>query len=181
MIFQIVLCATEMFVVESSSTTLNLKPLRWSALAAVFLLAGCGPAVEERPPLHPVQGMLKVNGQPAEGAMIVLHPLDGQSFDSRGSRPRATVNADGTFELTTYQSGDGAPAGDYHVSILWFDNPDSDSPNDRLGGRFANPESNGLHVTIEENKSLIDPIHLDGVPLVTAQTSPGPPDYDQVD
>ncbi|MGC1274163.1 MAG: hypothetical protein WBC44_10690 [Planctomycetaceae bacterium] len=147
-----------------------------------FLLAsGCGPSPEVRPPLHPTQGLLTINGEPAAGAMVVLHPADGKSFDDRGTRPKATVNADGTFELTTYQNGDGAPAGDYRVSILWLMEPDSSSRWDRLGGRYANPDSTDLRVSIGETANLLNPIRLEGIPLATRRPQADSSDFDQVD
>ena len=76
------------------------------ALIASVHLAGCGPEDEVRPPLQPAEGMLTINNQPAAGAMLVLHPANGKGFDSRMTRPRATVGADGKFHLTTYQEGD---------------------------------------------------------------------------
>ncbi|HBL44956.1 MAG TPA: hypothetical protein DDZ90_16355, partial [Planctomycetaceae bacterium] len=93
----------------------------------MFLFCGCGNS-DVRPDLQTVEGRLTINGEPAAGAMLVFYPAQGEEFDSRGSRPRAKVEENGNFQVTTYQSGDGAPAGDYQVGILWFDNPDSSTP-----------------------------------------------------
>ena len=155
--------------------------LRTLALAALGLLCGCGPPDEVRPELHPAQGTLTINGRPAEGALLVFHPADGRPFDSRGTRPTATVDADGAFELKTYQTGDGAPAGDYRVAVLWLADPDSDSPWDKLGGRFADPEAADLRVSVEPGHALLDPIRLEGVPVTPRRSAANARDYDQVD
>src|SRR5690606_19402348 len=91
--------------------------IRMAAWLMVLSAVGCGPPAEVRPVLIPVQGSLLVNGKPAAGAMVVFHPAGGASIDERGSRPKATVLPDGSFEVTTYQAGDGAPAGDYDVAV----------------------------------------------------------------
>lgn len=146
----------------------------------VMLACGCGPPEEVRPELHPAKGSLWINGQPAEGAMLVFHRPGREMLDARGTRPTATVDEAGNFALTTYQEGDGAPAGEYLVSILWFDNPDSSSPHDRLGNRFANPQRSEIQVTIEPGRAELEPIRLEGVQLVTRQ-SRITRDLDQVD
>jgi hypothetical protein len=65
--------------------------------------------------VYTVTGSVLFEGQPAEGATVVLHPEDR----SITIRPRGVVDADGSFELTTYLPGDGAPVGEYKVTIDW--------------------------------------------------------------
>ena len=142
---------------------------------------GCGPADEERPPLHRAQGSLWINNQPAEGAMLVFHRIGEPSFDARGTRPTASVDAEGNFSLTTYQAGDGAPAGEYQVAILWFDEPQSSSPWDKLGGRLANPNRSGIQVTVEPGRDSLEPIRIDGVPIAPRPTSGNSRDLDQTE
>lgn len=145
------------------------------------LLGGCGAPHEERPALHPATGTLTINGKPAEGAMLVLHPAAGEEFDARGTRPRATVNADGSFEVTTYQAGDGAPAGDYRVAVLWLANPDSNSPWDRLGNRYANPDRTDIRLSIAEGTNELEPIEIEGARILDRPPRRDPNDRDQVD
>lgn len=150
--------------------------------AALFVLAcGCGPPDEVRPALHPTQGSLLINDQPAEGAMLVFHRVGEPSFDARGTRPTATVDAAGKFALTTYQAGDGAPAGEYQVAILWFDDPDSSSPWDKLGGRFANPTRSEIRVTVGPERDTLEPIRIDGVPILPRRSGGTSRDLDQTE
>lgn len=72
---------------------------------------------------------------------------------------------DGSFELTTYAMNDGAPEGDYKVTVTW---PDESMPvdececldpilHDRLSGKHANPETTELLVTIfPRDKNIIN-------------------------
>ncbi len=159
-------------------------PFTWrrALCLCIFLLCGCGAEQEPRPALQPAQGKLLINGEPAPGAMLVLSPADGKTLNARGSRPRANVGEDGTFQVTTYQSGDGAPAGEYLVGILWFDNPDSSHPWDQLGNKYANPETTGIRISIQEGENQLEPIAIDNARLVKRPVRPrNSQDFDQVD
>ena len=129
----------------------------------LLLLPGCGGTDPKRPELHPAVGTLTINGQPATGARLILHPADPGSLDERGALPSARVGADGRFELTTYQAGDGAPIGSYRVGIIWMSDETSSSAWDRLGGAYANPERTRLTIEIREGQNDIEPIQLTGV------------------
>lgn len=156
----------------------------WRLASVVTLLAlavGCGPPDEVRPPLEPAQGSLLINDQPAEGALLVFHRVGEATFDARGTRPTATVDAEGNFALTTYQEGDGAPAGEYQVTILWFDNPESNSPWDKLGGRFTDPARSDIRVTVGPEQNTLEPIRLDGVPVLARRPATVSRDLDQTD
>lgn len=147
------------------------------AAAALAFAPGCRRG-EVRPTLYPARGTLTINGEPAAGAMLVLHPADGQSFDARETRPTAKVGEDGTYHVTTYQEGDGAPTGEYRVSLLWFNNPESSNAWDRLAGRFANPATSKIRVVVQDGKDRLDPIELTGVTVLDRRPPPGGRDAD---
>ena len=73
----------------------------------LFLAAGCG---SDRPEMAPVTGTVLLNGQPVIEAGVTFMPSAG--------RP-ATGQSDeaGRFELTTFNSGDGAVLGQHVVTI----------------------------------------------------------------
>ena len=152
---------------------------RRAGILLLLCLLGCGAEEEVRPPLYPVRGSLLINGKPAGGALLVLHPADG-NFDARGSRPRAKVQADGSFQVSTYQDGDGAPVGEYQVAVLWFDNPDSSNPWDKLGGRYANPKTTEIRVSVGEGENQWEPIEIKNARMVPRPRRTGP-DHDPVD
>jgi hypothetical protein len=56
-----------------------------------------------------------LDGKPMAGAMIILHPQAEVGLD--GLRPRALADADGWFNIYTFKIGDGAPLGQYAVTI----------------------------------------------------------------
>jgi hypothetical protein len=141
-----------------------MKQTRSLILTAVALLAvgvtSCGKA-DGRKPTFPVTGkVLLPDGKPAEHASVVLHPVgeDGQDVP----KPRGKVAADGSFSLTTYDAADGAPAGEYRVTVeLWRTTGRGDEgPTNRLKPRYANPESSGLTATINPGPTELKPIAL---------------------
>ena len=98
-----------------------------TALAALFVVSGlCGCDDEERLPTHPVTGEVFINEIPASGCVVTFVPADPAL---KGVvMPAATVDEFGIFRLTTYETGDGAPEGDYGVTLRWeaTDWPDKD-------------------------------------------------------
>jgi hypothetical protein len=79
------------------------------ALCAVFLLSGLGCGGR----LVKVQGVVKLDGQPVEGAVVV--------FENDGQEGRPAVgqtDSDGIFYLGTFKSEDGALRGNYKVTIM---------------------------------------------------------------
>ena len=123
---------------------------------------GCG-SKEQRKPVYPVQGKVFVGGKPAEKASVIFHPLNDS--DPNALRPTGEVGPDGSFKLSTYTAGDGAPAGDYAVTVSWYEGSsaiggDADSGPDRLGGRYANPQTSGLHAQVREGSNEVPPFHL---------------------
>jgi hypothetical protein len=100
---------------------MNLKWCLTSGLLValgVAMIAGCGKQQPERVPVVAVEGAVKFEGRPLPGALIVLHPKTGQRIDV--PTPRAHVERDGTFRITTYEAGDGAPPGDYVATVTWY-------------------------------------------------------------
>ncbi|MEZ6097574.1 MAG: hypothetical protein R3E01_01245 [Pirellulaceae bacterium] len=69
-------------------------------------VAGCA----RGPAKAPVKGTVTVNGQPITEGRVTFHPVKGRSASGR-------INADGTYELTTDEPGDGALVGEHTVTI----------------------------------------------------------------
>jgi len=84
----------------------------------MLALFGCnseGPS--KGPAVYPVEGVVKLKGQPIAGADIVFSQKEGNSSSF------GRTDASGHYQLTTRKSNDGAPAGDYLVSISKTDEP----------------------------------------------------------
>jgi hypothetical protein len=112
-------------------------------LPLMLAVAGCSDSSRE--PVFPVQGQVLFQGRPAVGAQVVFQPV------GKGDtvvRPSGQVDSDGKFVLTTYAVGDGAPAGEYEVTVeLWVSKNERPAVN-QLPSRYRQGRSSGLRATI---------------------------------
>ena len=77
---------------------------------------GCGGKQDlHRPRVHPVSGKILFAGKAAIGAQVVLYEKD--QTGKNAYRPHGTVGAEGVFRLTTFTTDDGAPDGDYALTV----------------------------------------------------------------
>jgi hypothetical protein len=82
---------------------------------ALLLVAGCGDGIE-KVSVVAVKGKLYVDDKPHGPATMVLYPIPAGEDDQRPA-VSGEVTADGSFTLTTYDAGDGAPPGEYTVQL----------------------------------------------------------------
>jgi hypothetical protein len=128
-------------------------------MAAVAALpSGC--ARNTRKPVFPVRGQVFVDGKPAAGATVFFNPVGP---DPDAVAPFGVVDAGGSFSLTTYLTFDGAPAGEYVVTVRCPGPPqrgeDGGGP-DRLKGRYTDPKTSTLRATVEKKANEIEPFRL---------------------
>jgi hypothetical protein len=113
--------------------------------SAVLLLgAGCSERRTDAPS-WPVEGRVSFNGAPPVGAQVVFHPT-GQSAGT--VRPTGQVDKTGQFTLTTYTANDGAPAGDYDVTVEWWVSKHDQLAVNQLPARYQQPKRSGLHARV---------------------------------
>lgn len=141
------------------------QPKCWRRIAAVpsiatvlVALASCEgeapPSADS--PLRPVSGRVLVGGRPAAGVIVRLHPLN-HVLDPGVPHPFGETDADGVFQLGIEEGRDGAPAGQYLVTLEW---PAAGGGGDRLGGTYAEPDGTGLTAVIEESTTALAPFEL---------------------
>src|SRR5262245_47289206 len=125
--------------------------------------AGCGGRQRaDRVPVFKTAGKISFRNQPVDGAFLVLHPKAAPMADV--PRPTAHVKADGSFEATTFDTADGAPAGEYVVTIEWHKlvkvgGEWTPGPN-LLPPKYGNPATSDLVVKIAEGKNELPAIVL---------------------
>lgn len=122
-----------------------------------------GPPKKQSPvPVHPVSGRVTLNGQIAVGAFVVFHP-QGEPLP-RNSKPFAQVKQDGSFRLSTFSSQDGAPAGEYAVTIIWKplvnDGLDRRAGDNVMPANMERPETSGLKVTVVAGDNVLPTFEL---------------------
>jgi hypothetical protein len=131
------------------------------ALALAALCPAC--AKGGRKPVYPVQGQVLVKGRPAAQAQVTFHPVaDG---GPEAVRPVGHVDPQGRFRLTTYAEGDGAPEGEYRVTVQWFlatrvRGSDEHRSVNYLPARYARAETSGLSATVTRGENNLPVIEL---------------------
>jgi tetratricopeptide (TPR) repeat protein len=109
--------------------------------------------------VFPAHGRALLGGKPMPGALIVLEPV--WTKDPAFPRPRATVKEDGSFVLGTYKKEDGAPAGEYRVSVQWLLKTKKQEveggalPVNVLPSRYSKFETSGLTAVIQAGDNNI--------------------------
>jgi hypothetical protein len=117
--------------------------LRVALALAVVALAACGG--RKFPKAYPVKGKILVNGEPAKECQVSFHRTSGGD-PAFPATPSGLTDENGEFQLTSWYANDGAPEGEYVVTIEWRERSglamaDFDGP-DRLGGAYANVQKN---------------------------------------
>ena len=124
----------------------------------VLVLSGCGPS---GPQTYKVPGKLVyADSSPVPGASVVLQTtIDGQVISARGM-----AGPDGTFELTTFQIGDGVVAGDHEVSISPLPAPDGPkSAAVPVPSKYWDFSTSGLRTQVTaETKEIVIQLNRDG-------------------
>jgi hypothetical protein len=123
------------------------------------LLAGCSRTLpKDAVPVFPVTGTFTYLGKPMNGALVTFHSSNS-NMTALG-----TADAMGKYSLTTYLTNDGAPAGDYNVTIHWpienhrppADDPDPPMPPDRLQDAYSNIKNPKLRATVARQPNTLN-------------------------
>ena len=130
------------------------KLLQTAVVAVCFLPLACGNS-DGGPEVYSVSGEVFLNGVPAAGALVHFHPADN---DERAPA-FAVVQEDGSFELSTFGTNDGAEPGDYIVTLNWCDEErvDGEMINgpDRFHDRYSSRAKSNLHATVEPGENVV--------------------------
>ena len=129
-------------------------------LFAGLSIIGC--SKQTTVPVYPVHGQVLLNGKPLADAIVSFH---AQSGNDHAAYPSAHTDADGHFSLTTHAAGDGAPEGDYSISLVCFR---SRPVKKNSGGhaenvvplRYASPSSSGLTAKVVAGANELQPLKL---------------------
>jgi hypothetical protein len=102
----------------------------------------------------PARGTVLLDGQPLAGATVTFHPADPTIL--RPVRADGNTAEDGSFLLSTYTAGDGAPATKYKVTVVSrradFE-PEGKPFRNRLPERYSKTTTSGLEVEVTEGEN----------------------------
>lgn len=126
-----------------------------SMLCVVFAisLCSCSGKRDYGTETFPVSGEVYVDGGAAAEVFVTLHNVNG--MDAANPTVSSTsTKEDGTFEVSTFEEGDGVPAGDYVATFKWGAlNPISMTYDDsKLNGKYSDPEKSEFKVTVTEGQ-----------------------------
>jgi hypothetical protein len=93
---------------------MSIRNLRGVFGLALLLGAGCGDS-----PV-PVRGTVTLDGTPVAGALVLFLPEGGTGRQASGQ-----TGSDGSFQLTTSSSNDGALRGKYKVVVQYSEGPEA--------------------------------------------------------
>lgn len=145
----------ELFLGHPRSVFRSLFPI----FLVLLVFGGCSSNSDSRyPPTYVVEGKITFRGEPVEGATILFNRTD----QARGAVGES--DAKGTYRLTTYVLGDGAPAGEYQIQIMKYEQPPLDASEEDyyylknlLPEKYADATKSDLTATVEEiSKNAID-------------------------
>lgn len=135
--------------------------MRWKLLSALIMAAtmlgtsGCG----NSGPLVPVEGVVKINGQPAGNLQVIFTQAQALSGKQRKAGS-AISDAGGKFVIKPNDGSPGLPPGKYKVAVLdnnlaVDDEPDPNKPPipNRIPRLYADVLSTPLDVEVVEGKS----------------------------
>jgi hypothetical protein len=135
------------------------------ALAVATVSSSCGkstPEVKGKLPVFPVKGTVEIDGRPLSRAELVFYPF-GTGFPTGSAKnlPQARTDGDGNFSVSTYAENDGAPAGDYRVTVKWRgDEGRTDDEGNLLPAKYANPRTTQLRAKVEEGENTLPPLEI---------------------
>jgi hypothetical protein len=103
-------------------------------------------------------------GKPAVGAVVFFHPiLQGEPGEELlVKRPMGRVEEDGSFEVSTFAVKDGAPPGQYRVSVVWQKNMNrGDDSESILPAEYMDPTTSRLPIiTVAAEANVLPPFQL---------------------
>jgi hypothetical protein len=134
-------------------------------LSLLFLIL-CGLSCAKRDELNPVQGKVLYKGQPLKGALVTFHAKGADELTT--IRPVGLTKDDGAFTLMSGEKN-GAPAGDYVITIICSEMPKTSGKaistggidtQDRLQGAYAERAASKITATIKAGPNQLEPFDL---------------------
>ncbi len=124
-----------------------------SLLVCFSLVSGCG---ESLPKTVPVRGRVTWQGKPLPMGTVTFQPAE--SGPGGPLRPAvATIESDGTYQLSTFRTHDGASPGEYTVAIHASTPPPMEAgsppPKWLVPPKYATPATSGLTATVPADAS----------------------------
>jgi len=112
------------------------------------IAAGCSQTPSQPKPVVASLRVTLPNGQPVQAKEVRLVPERGAATPKHEVEAIGRPAADGSFELTTFNPGDGAVPGKYVVVLR--------SPGRGIDPKYTDEETSGLKVTVPSGGGTIE-------------------------
>ncbi len=142
------------------------QPILAACVLGLALFGGCKkePPGGPRVVTIPVTGILTVDGKPQAQIAVRAEPVSGST--PTNNTPSSFSDDEGKFALTTYESGDGVPAGEYKLTFKWgqINLFSGRYEGDKFKGKYADPEKSEISIHVTESS---EPVDLGTIDLTT--------------
>ena len=137
-----------------------------AGLGLMFELSCCSSHHPDMPKLAKVYGKVTYQGKPIDSGRVVFTPASGKAGDS-GQGASGQIESDGSFEMTTFNTGDGAILGQHVVTVVVpqkgeMPQPDKYSqikyavPKNVTPSKYATADKSPLRCTVVEGGTKFD-------------------------
>jgi hypothetical protein len=128
------------------------------AAFACLWMHSCSGNEPYRKPTTKVTGKITIDGSAPNPPAQVECVADSGMDANHPTLSRCDTKEDGSFEIATYQQGDGVPAGDYALIFTWkpFNVMSRDYGPDKFKGKYAKKEDPAHKFTIKEGDPPMD-------------------------
>ena len=122
--------------------------------------SGCGNADPGKPKLGKVNGKVTYNGKPVTSGTVTFTP-EATKGGATGQGALGQISADGSYDLTTFDTGDGAILGQHIVTVVSYSDPnygkpkpdgtyDYKLPKPAIPEKYTKVDQSPLRCTVEE-------------------------------
>ncbi len=103
----------------------------------------------KNPPTVPTSGTVTYKDKPLSNAKVIFSPND----PGKGRPAEAMTKSDGSYQLSTFEAGDGAMAGEYKIAVLAVETPSDPGTKNAdaksvIPAKYTKPATSGLTATI---------------------------------
>lgn len=131
--------------------------VRYLFLLSLVLFCGCGGEEPFRKTTSPVTGKVTVDGA-APGSVIQVQCNSVTGLDAEHPTASSTeTDEEGNFKISTYNAGDGVPAGEYTLTFAWQEfnllSRQYSGP-DKLNDRYSDPATSQIRITVKDGEPL---------------------------
>lgn len=140
---------------------------RCASLVMLGCFIGCGGELTTiARPVQKVTGTITVKGKAEPDVIVTMHPVGGDAAIPGFVVSRGRTDASGAFQITTYDTNDGAPIGKYKLAFSWKGptagktEDEQDLLKEKLAGKYLQPGTSEVEAEVKEGDNQLPTIDL---------------------